>query len=81
MAKEKFWYLIGSSYEISIFKTKEEAIEAHKKEFAWYTEVREGLYGEEFSGWVGSNTDPVVIERNYDTYAADTAKAKKESGL
>jgi hypothetical protein len=48
-----FWYIIGYDYEITIFKSLDDA----RKVFAElndddYYSLFGGMYGEQFSGWV-----------------------------
>lgn len=54
--KPDFWYIIGSDYEIIVFREEQEARAAHERlseGVADYYQVREGWYGKEFSGWIG----------------------------
>jgi len=59
-----FWYVLGYNYEVTVFKTLEQA----KQRFTElmvdspddYYHIFEGYYGGEFSGWIGANEDQLV---------------------
>jgi len=47
-----FWYLLGWDYEVTVYKTREEA-EAAKAELPSDIGLYEGWFGVEFNAWIG----------------------------
>jgi hypothetical protein len=58
-----FWYVLGSDYEVIIFRSRDEAIEYRDSQAErasyYYFHAFEGRFGVEFSGWVGGHNDEI----------------------
>jgi len=53
-----FWYVLGSDYEVIVFRSRDEAIEYRNSQAERaYVHAFAGHFGVEFSGWVGAHDD------------------------
>lgn len=55
-----FWYILGYDYEVFVFSDKEKAERAladlhEEADDDTYFKLFEGVYGTEFSGWIGNH--------------------------